>query len=182
MNQQKNHIALIGFMGAGKTATGLEISMRTERDFVDTDEFVTQLTGYSIGDIFATQGEAAFREFEYMALSAALQRPVPIIVACGGGIVSNPDSLTLLKSRAVTVYLQIDSYQALTRIDDWTTRPLLAQAESVDAIHELAQSRLALYETAADISVKTDNLDVSRVSDLVIEKLKEAGYAKLLSG
>ena len=181
VNQLKNHIALIGFMGAGKSCIARELSARYGRDYMDLDDFISALTGETVSDIFSKQGEQHFRILEFDALEAVLDRPTTTIVACGGGIVTNPDSLALLKSRSVVVYLRVNPQTALARIDDWSTRPLLSSAGSTEAVHALAQSRLALYEAASDISVNTDKRDISAVADCVVERLKEAGYASLLS-
>ena len=181
MQDLRKHIALIGFMGAGKTCVARELATRYGRGRVDLDEAIETKVGKSVTDIFVQDGERRFRELELEALDDALSQPKTTIISCGGGTVTNPTSLALLKSKAVVVYLGVSPERALTRIDNWTTRPLLTLAGNVDAVYALAQSRLALYEAAADISVGTDKLDISEVTDAVVLKMKEAGYAELLA-
>jgi len=177
----KRHIALIGFMGAGKSCVSRELATRYGRNLVDLDDSIEEQTGKVVAEIFQQHGERYFRELELKALREALGSPVTTIIACGGGIVTNPESLALLKSHAVVVYLHVQAERALARIDDWTTRPLLNLAGSTDAVHALAQSRLALYEAAADISVGTNKRDISEVADCIVERMKEAGHAELLA-
>ena len=181
VTDSRQHIALIGFMGAGKSCVAHELTTRYGRDRVDLDEQIEEKIGKSVSQIFQQEGERRFRELEFEALSAALNRPKTTVVACGGGTITNPDSLALLRSKAVIVYLHVQAERALARIDDWTTRPLLTLAGSTDTVYALAQSRLALYEAAADFSVNTDKRDISEVADVVVLKLKEAGYAELLA-
>lgn len=177
----KRHIALIGFMGAGKTCVARELAKRYGRDRVDLDECIEAKVGKKVAQIFQEDGEGRFRELELETLSDALEREKTTVIACGGGTVTNPESLALLRAHAVVVYLTVQPERALARIDDWTTRPLLTLAGSADAIYALAQSRLALYEAASDMSVRTDNRAIDEVADCVVEKLKEAGYAALLA-
>ena len=177
----KRHIALIGFMGAGKTCISCELAARYGRARIDLDEHIEQKLGKTIAEIFQQDGERRFRELEFEALTETLSRPDTTIIACGGGTVTNPESLALLRASAVLVYLHVAAERALTRIDDWTTRPLLTLAGSADAVYALAQSRLALYEAASDISVNTDKRNIAEVSDCVVQRLKKAGYGQLLS-
>ena len=180
-DNSKQHIALIGFMGAGKSCVARELATRYGRDCVDLDDQIEEKVGKSVAQIFQENGEKRFRELELEALQEALDHPKTTIIACGGGTITNPDSRTLLHEKAVIVYLAVQPERALTRIDNWTTRPLLMQAGSTDAIHALAQSRLALYEATADFSVNTDKRDISEVADCVVRKLKETGHAALLA-
>jgi len=168
-------------MGAGKSCVARELATRYGRDLVDLDDHIEAQVGKVVAEIFQQHGERHFRELELEALQDAVNRPKTTIIACGGGVVTNPESLALLKSNTVVVYLHVQAERALARIDDWTTRPLLNLAGSTDAVHALAQSRLALYEAAADISVGTNKRNISEVADCVVERMKEAGYASLLA-
>ncbi|MCL2438558.1 MAG: shikimate kinase [Coriobacteriia bacterium] len=187
-SENKRHIALIGFMGAGKSCVARELAKRYGCDRIDLDDYIEEMAGKSVADIFQQDGEQRFRQMELDALHAALDypattqvKPKATIIACGGGTVTNPESLALLRQGAVIVYLAVQPERALARINDWTTRPLLTQAGSVDAVYALAQSRLALYEAASDISVNTDKRDIDEVADCVVTRLREAGYARLLA-
>ena len=177
----KHHLALIGFMGAGKSCVARELATRYGRDFVDLDDQIEATEGKKVSQIFQDQGERRFRELELEALTSALARPKTSIIACGGGIVTSPDCRALLRKEAVVVYLHVAAERAIARIDDWSTRPLLTLAGSNDAVYALAQSRLALYEACADINVNTNKRDISEVADCVVRKLKEAGHADLLA-
>jgi len=180
-DNSKRHIALIGFMGAGKTCTARELATRYGRSRVDLDELIEEKAGKKVSQIFQQEGERRFRELEREALVEALERTETTLIACGGGTVTNPENLALLRAHAVLVYLTVQPERALARIDDWATRPLLTLAGSADAVYALAQSRMALYEAASDFSVKTDGRDISEVTDAVVQKLKESEYAALLA-
>lgn len=168
-------------MGAGKSAVGRTLAKRYGRPYVDLDNNIEATQGRIVTEIFQQDGEARFRQLEVEALEAALAQPQNTIIACGGGIVTNPASRKLLKSGAVVVYLHVKTEKALARIDSWKSRPLLHMAGNTDAIYALAQSRLALYETVADITVNTSKYDIDEVTDTVVEKLKAAGYADILA-
>ncbi|MCL2680705.1 MAG: shikimate kinase [Coriobacteriia bacterium] len=177
----KRHIALVGFMGAGKSSVALELARRNANDCLDLDEMIEIGTGKTVAAVFATDGERLFRELELQALRDALARPQTAVIACGGGTVTNPESYAALREQAVVVYLQIETDRALLRIDDWSSRPMLTLAGGSDAVYQLARSRFALYETLADLSVCTDKLTIERVAENIEAKLKEAGYARLLA-
>ncbi|MCL2525692.1 MAG: shikimate kinase [Coriobacteriia bacterium] len=180
-SDERRHIALVGFMGAGKTCVARELATRYGRARIDLDDSIEELTGKKVSAIFQEDGERRFRELEREALQSALASPGNCIIACGGGTVTNPESLAALRRSAVVVYLAVSPERALARIDDWTSRPLLSLAGSTDAIYALAQSRLALYEAASDFSVKTDQRSIDEVADCVVRRLKEAGYDYILA-
>jgi len=179
LDTTKKHIALVGFMGAGKSAVAAELARRSGLDCVDLDAVIEATTGKTVAEVFAGEGERAFRELELQALCDALAHPKPCIIACGGGTVTHPASFAALREGAMVVYLQIQTEKALLRIDDWTSRPMLALAGSTDAVHMLAKSRFALYRAAADLSVDTGNLSISEVADVIEAQLKEAEYVGL---
>ncbi|MBV8951679.1 MAG: shikimate kinase, partial [Actinobacteria bacterium] len=77
-------------MGAGKSTVGRRCAAQLGRPFVDTDDLVETLAGMPVKDVFATQGEDAFRALERQAVADACASPVPAVIACGGGAVLDP--------------------------------------------------------------------------------------------
>ena len=96
------HVVLVGFMGAGKTMVGGHVARQLGRPFVDVDEAIAAGHG-PIAELFAEQGEAAFREVEARFVREALARPEPTVIAVGGGAVETPGLLH--DDRATVVHL-----------------------------------------------------------------------------
>src|SRR5437762_14042864 len=94
-------IALVGFMGAGKTSVGRELAERLAIDFIDLDDLVVGRAGKSVTEIFGQDGEAAFRKLEAQALQTLLaaSRDRPFVLALGGGaFVQKPNADRLRKA------------------------------------------------------------------------------------
>src|SRR5260370_22753972 len=101
------HVALIGFMGAGKTTLALELARRLNRTLVEADRAVESRTQRSIPELFAA-GESVFREAETTVVRGALASPRPLILDLGGGAVTAPELQALLHHHAITVWLDTD--------------------------------------------------------------------------
>jgi shikimate kinase/3-dehydroquinate synthase len=138
-------VALVGFMGAGKSTLAWRAAERTGRVFTDVDSDLEGLIG-PIGAYFEQHGEAAFRGVEEVAVTEALLRRAPAIVALGGGAVTSAATRELLAERAVTVWLDEDVDACWNRVRD-TGRPL---AQSYDDFKRLYDERRALYASVAD--------------------------------
>jgi len=158
---KKEHIALIGFMGAGKTFVGKMLAKELKYDFIDVDTLIEQKAGISISDIFNTKGVEYFRELEKQILSE-LDLGRPTIVATGGGIVLDADNREILKKNFNVVWLWTDITTIRSRIDA-STRPLFN-----DNIVELLKHRTALYAETCDMCVCNCHKSV----DEVINKIK----------
>ncbi|HEU4449706.1 MAG TPA: bifunctional shikimate kinase/3-dehydroquinate synthase [Gaiellaceae bacterium] len=137
------HVALAGFMGAGKSTVGARVAERTARPFVDLDAVIEQ-GRVPIPELFA-RGEAEFRRIEELTLAEVLAGPEAVI-ALGGGAVLSPLSRERLRARAFTVYLDVDVETAWRRARE-TNRPL---ARREDDFRRLYESRQAVYAQAAD--------------------------------
>ena len=124
MNAGDNAIALIGFMGAGKSAVGRELSRRTGRPRHDTDEMIREQFGTSIPDIFARHGEPAFRDAE-TALLETLRRRLAGIVVTGGGIILREENVRILRGMGRIIWLDADEEILWQRASRHSTRPLL---------------------------------------------------------
>ncbi len=117
-------IALWGFMGSGKTAVGKVLAQRLGYEFVDTDEVIVQRFGKPISQIFAEEGEAAFRKAEQELLMELLQRQ-RLVIATGGGMPTVPENLAALRTKAVNFYLQVPTEVLYERLATVRDRPLL---------------------------------------------------------
>ena len=169
----KTSIALIGFMGVGKTAVGKVLAEKLNKKLVELDALIEQKAGKSIALIFQQDGEIAFRELEIEVVKQVAQNK-NLVIACGGGIVLNKINIDRLKKESVIVYLTASPKTVLKRIlDDGEERPLLEGANKALKIRKLLSFRKPFYELVADIMVDTSNLDVDLVTGQIIMKLKE---------
>lgn len=144
---QMRNIALIGMPGCGKTTTAQALSALTGRPFIDLDTEIVQKAGCSIPELFSTRGEAFFRLLETEVL-AEHSKKSGLIIATGGGIVTQSQNLPLLQQNSIIVYLRRELPSL--PVDG---RPL-SQSRG---IQQLAAERLPLYEAWADYTVQADS-------------------------
>ena len=164
------HLVLVGLMGAGKSTVGAECARRLDRPFVDTDELVETVTGTTIGELFATVGEQAFRAQERAAVEDACASPVPTVISCGGGAVLDATNRRLLRERGFVVWLRAAPDVLAARVSaDGVERPLLGPTGPVATLERLAVTRNDAYEAAAHAVVDTDGRSIGAVADAVLE-------------
>ena len=169
----KTSVALIGFMGSGKTAVGKALAEKLNKEFVELDAMIEQKAGKSIPEIFQQDGEIAFRELE-IEVTREISSQKNLVIACGGGVVLNKINIDRLKQEAVIVYLTASPDIILKRtLGGGETRPLLNVPDKAAEIRELLKFRQPFYHRAADIEVNASKLDVDAVSEQIIMKLKE---------
>ena len=169
----KTNIALIGFMGVGKTAVGKALAEKLGRKFVELDLLIEQRVGKSIPEIFQQEGEIAFRELE-MRVTEEVASKKKAIIACGGGIVLNKINIDRLRQQSRMVYLTASPEVILRRVSGKSgERPLLKTAGRELNIRELLAFRKPFYERAADIKIDTSKLDIGSVAEQIISKLKD---------
>lgn len=169
----KTNIALIGFMGAGKTAVARILAEKLDKELVELDSLIELKAGKSIPDIFRQHGEIAFRELE-IEITREVASGSNQVIACGGGIVLNKINIDRLKEGAVVVYLIASPEVIRQRVDaDNTTRPLLTKGDKALTIREMLEFRQPFYERAADVKIDTSALDIADTAEAIIARLKE---------
>jgi shikimate kinase/3-dehydroquinate synthase len=146
LNALDRHVALIGFMGAGKTTLAEAVAERIGRRAVDADRLIEGRAQISIGAFFAQRGETEFRIAEAGLVRKTLRQSPPAVVALGGGAVKTPEVQTVLRERAFTVLVDIDVDTAWERSKD-TDRP---NAHDEAHFRRLYEERQPLYRSAAD--------------------------------
>ena len=144
------HIALIGFMGAGKSTLGAETARRLDRPFVDLDREIESELGAPVAEIFERRGEPTFREAEEDLTVEALADPEPAVLALGGGAPGSERVREALRDRALTLLVEIDPDEAWRRVAG-EGRPLARDDASFRALYE---ERRPVYEAAADARVR----------------------------
>jgi shikimate kinase / 3-dehydroquinate synthase len=139
------HVALVGFMGAGKTTVGREVAARIGRPFVDVDSAVEDATGRAIPKLFE-QGEALFRAKEAKVTLDQLRSTAPSVLALGGGAVGSAQVREALRERALTVLLDVSVDEAWERARGGD-RPLARDELTFRALFE---KRRPVYDEVAD--------------------------------
>ncbi|MED5320000.1 MAG: shikimate kinase [Cyanobacteriota bacterium] len=158
---------LVGMMGSGKTSTGRPLAERLGYGFVDADAVIEQAAGCSIPEIFDRDGEAGFRSLESQVLSAISQRH-SLVVATGGGVVTQPENWGMLHS-GIVIWLDVVPDQLLQRLNaDSTMRPLLQTADPEAALNELLNERRPLY-AEADLTVVINDETPEAVADGILQ-------------
>ena len=160
---------LVGMMGSGKTSTGRPLAERLGYGFVDADAVIEQAAGCDIPEIFDRDGEAGFRSRESQVLSAISQRH-SLVVATGGGVVTQPENWGLLHS-GIVIWLDVVPDQLLQRLNaDSTVRPLLQTADPEAAVNALLNKRRPLY-AEADLTVVINEETPETVADGILQLL-----------
>lgn len=145
--RQLRNVALIGFMGCGKSTVGQALARRLGFEFVDTDRLVEAQAGRSIPELFAHEGEAAFRARERAVVESLAARE-RLVIATGGGVGAQPDLLESLKRHALVVWLWASPETLWERCRQQTHRPLLQVPDPLARIRELLAAREPVYRRA----------------------------------
>ena len=173
----KTSLALIGFMGTGKTAVGKALAIKLGREFIELDSLIEQLAGKIIPDIFQQDGEIIFRELEIAAIRQVASKE-GVVIACGGGVVLNQINIDRLRNKSVIIYLTASPKVILKRVsEDSTERPLLEVANPALTIQKLLEFRQPFYERAADITIDTSTLDINSVAKQIIARITKSESA-----
>ena len=175
MTPVAGHVALVGLSGTGKSTVAPLLAERRGLTSVDLDDVVAVTAGRAVAQIFAEDGEAAFRSMESAALAAALAGP-PAVVATGGGVVLAASNRAALSGGATVVWLRSRPgvlAERLAASDE--ARPLLAGGPdgAVDALARMASERGPLYEELADVALSVDGRTAAEVVDALDEVLDD---------
>lgn len=156
------HLILVGLPGCGKSTVGRAVAERLGRGFLDFDQEIERRQGKTIAEIFGEKGEGHFRELE-RALTDELRLMGNMILAPGGGWVTNAEVVRLLRPPGRLIYLRVRPETALKRLGaERTTRPLLMRPDPLGEITRLLQGRRAAYESA-DHVIEAELLGVEEV-------------------
>jgi Shikimate kinase len=159
-------IALTGFMGSGKTTVGKVLADFLGCPFMDLDDLVVKKAGKSIPDIFAQDGEPAFRQLEAQVLRKTVEKYAEstAVLALGGGAVLAPSSAALLHEKTVCIYLRASLETLLARLEGETAGRPLADASLAARL----AAREPIYEKTAHVVIDTDGLSPDEVADEII--------------
>lgn len=164
------HLVLVGLPGSGKSTVGALLAERLGRGFLDFDVEITRREGMTVPEIFAQRGEAHFRSLEH-ALTEECRPLGGLVLAPGGGWVTQPDNVMLLRPPARVIYLKASAETAAVRMGAAAAgRPLLNRQDPRGELERLLAARVAAYE-ASDMVVNVDRIDAQRVTDKLLELL-----------
>ncbi|MDE2406939.1 MAG: shikimate kinase [Xanthomonadaceae bacterium] len=152
--QNHAHILLVGPMGSGKSTLGPALAARLGLAFLDLDAAIVAKAGISIPALFASEGEAGFRDRETQALADALQG-APAVIATGGGAVLREANRKAMQAAGTVVYLHVSPAEQLRRVSGDGNRPLLAGDAPAQRLAELQALREPWYREIADLIVDT---------------------------
>ena len=153
--------------GVGKTTIGRAAARRLDRQFLDFDREIERRAGMEVREIFRLRGEDHFRSME-LALTEELSETGGMVLSPGGGWITQPKSVELLRSAGRIIYLRASPEAVARRLRRVETRPLLAGRDPVIALRELYHKRRALYE-AADTILDTERLARQQLIAKVVE-------------
>jgi shikimate kinase len=162
------HLVLVGMMGSGKSTVARVLAERLHRSVLDSDDMIERRTGRTVREIFAADGEPAFRAIETEVLSDALQSTEPCIIAAAGGVVlSEANRAALRSSGARVVWLCADPATLVDRVKGAGHRPLL-DADPAGTLRRMFSEREHLYREVADAIVLVDGRSVAEVVEAVL--------------
>lgn len=164
----KQHIVLVGMMGAGKSSVGRVLAQRLGRQLLDSDDMIEAQTGRTVREIWSAEGEPAFRELEASVLAEAVAADEPSVIAAAGGVVlSEPNRAVLSNSAAHVVWLLADVDLLLERVKNGMHRPLL-DTDPEGTLRTMFDTREPLYKEVADAIVSVDHRTINDVAGAVL--------------
>lgn len=152
MRRQFGNVVLCGFMGCGKSTVGQLLAQVLGREFVDMDTFIEKQEGANVSKIFKQKGEAYFRQCETNACRI-LSRQSELVIAAGGGTLLHPENGKLLRETGIIALLQPPYETIVQRLVGDHTRPLLEHPDKGTVMRQLYESRMPLYQDAANLTV-----------------------------
>ena len=167
-----HNLALIGFMGTGKSSVGRLAAAHLRYEFIDTDDLIEQRARKPITAIFSEQGEAAFREIERQLVEEMTDWRRKVI-STGGGLAANEANLASLKQHALVICLWASPEEIWERVRDQAHRPLLQGPDSLGRIRELLEQRTPFYRQA-DVLVNSGMRSAREVAQQVLHQFHSA--------
>lgn len=170
-----HNLALIGFMGTGKSCVGRLVADLLHFTYLDTDQVIEARAGKTINDIFLQDGEQAFRDWECRIVKE-LEHRTKTVISTGGGLPANSGNLASLKTHSLVLCLWASPESIFERVRTHTHRPLLNESDPLAKIRQLLAAREAYYRQA-DVLVNTEMRSVREVAIQVIHQFHMAQAA-----
>ncbi|MDX2265139.1 MAG: shikimate kinase [Hyphomicrobiales bacterium] len=166
-------IAMIGLMGAGKSAIARRLALRLDLPYVDADAEIEAAAGQTIEEIFANHGEGFFRDGERRVIARLLESG-PLVLATGGGAYMNAETRDRMRARAVTIWLKADLPVLMSRVARRDNRPLLKTGDPRAVMERLIAERYPVY-ALADITIESRDVAHEVIVEEIMAALAEIG-------
>lgn len=164
------NIVLVGFMGCGKSTIGREIGLQLNYSLVDTDCLIEESVGTAISKIFKDHGEEYFRDLETDLLSQIhATECTHQIISTGGGLPVREKNREWLKKLGYVVWLRASVDTVMERTGKSNHRPLLNTENPREKIERMLEERDPIYAEVADLTINTDDLEISETVHGIIE-------------
>jgi shikimate kinase len=169
----KDNIILTGFMGCGKTSVGIRLSYTLRRTLIDTDKWIEKKQGKTVSEIFASEGEEAFRRMESECIRELIGTADGQVISTGGGLPVRKENRKLLKELGTVYYLKATPECVYERLKGDTTRPLLQGENPREKIRELLEAREAFYQEGADVVIEVSAKSFEDIITEIVEGMEE---------
>jgi XRE family transcriptional regulator, aerobic/anaerobic benzoate catabolism transcriptional regulator len=167
---RKRRLALVGLRGGGKTTLGSALADELRLPFVELDREIERDAGISLSEVFSLYGQTGYRRIERRCLERIIQSGKQIVMAVGGGIVSEPETYNLLLSNCFTVWIKASPAEHMARVvAQGDFRPMQGNAEAMEDLNRILNAREPLYRKA-DFTLDT----VGERSEQSLAKLRQA--------
>lgn len=160
-------IALIGFMGTGKSSVAKILSKKLDLELIEIDDLIERKMKMTIAGIFEKYGEAKFREVEKNIIKKIKDKKNAVI-SCGGGVCLNNENVVNIKTNNKVILLDASAKVILDRIKMDNHRPILKANMDIESIEKIKITRKPSYHKAADIIIDTDNKTIYEIADEII--------------
>lgn len=164
-------IVLVGMMGSGKSSVGRRLAAALSLPFIDADTAIEEAAGRSIPDIFASYGEAHFREGEVRVIARLLESG-PQVLATGGGAFINPATRANIKLNGISIWLKAEADVLMRRVRRKGDRPLLKTANPEATMRKLIDDRYPVY-AEADLTVQSREVPHEVIMSEIIAALAD---------
>lgn len=167
-------IILVGYMGAGKSTVGKLLARQQKLSFYDTDAMIEKEQNRTISDIFAKEGEQAFRDMETALIRRLIAEGMTdAVLSVGGGLPVREENRMLLKELGTVVYLMADRDTVVKRVQGSNNRPLLQGENLAEKVERMLTERDPLYRAAADLLIDTNRKPIERLAKEITQAVKK---------
>ncbi|MBW1952443.1 MAG: shikimate kinase [Deltaproteobacteria bacterium] len=175
-SEAMSNIVLIGYRASGKTTVGQQVAQSLKRVFVDLDQVLEQEAGETIAELVAREGWPEFRRRE-KALVARYAEQSGLVMATGGGVVTDAENIARLKKNGLIIWLDAEPKIIQARLAqdqaEVASRPALTGGQTIYEVEEVLATRQPLYQAAADVIISTSQLSIDQVADQIIEAVRQ---------